>query len=569
MRRVSITDVTLRDSIGEFTTNYLHTQEVVEVARMLDRAGFASIDFWGGTTFYACIKNLREDPWERLKLVRRVVKNTPLQMLVRGQFAVGLRPYPRDVLTALMRKAADCGIDVFKVTDLLNNVKSLEMPITIAKELHRRVEATIIHSYNPAYSEEMYLDLADKLLRMGADVICLNDPFGIMTPVQTEILVRLFKKRFHQPLRLHLHNNNRMALACYQEAVKAGADIVDTAISTMAWEYSPPPVEPLVVALRGTDFDTGMDMGVLAEVSEYFSRLKARYGYEIKAEYGVDHHSLTSYLPGILRRFILDELRGEGIADRFPQALAEVELVWKELGYPPLISPLMEIIGLQAIANVLDGKRYARILENTHNYIVGYYGQPPFMVDEAIQKRVLGSGRPVYSGMGELIGPSMEEVERSKAHELTTEEDRITYALFPELAEDFFRLRDRPKAMETAKKVTSITKELFAMEHRFKDRGVLERLMDRICINLQGETAEVVLEGINPLKEGKRTLFLRIGDRLEEVEVSLSDSGAMEVSLHGDRYRAQIREHLPKGRRFTPLIMEVNGRAEEVLVEYL
>lgn len=555
---VKVTDVTLRDGIEDFVLKHIHLEELVRLGELLDRAGFYSIDCWGGTTFYAALTELKEDPWERLKRLRRAVHHTPLQMIVRGQMLVGFKPYNKDVVRKFMARAAALGIDIFRIYDSLNDIQNMKLAIATGKELRKQVEATILFSLNPHIKLDDYVRLAGELIHLGADVICINDSFGVMTPHQAAGLVASYRKYYNQPLRLHLHDNHQAALASYVEGIRGGAEIVDTTLSALAWPYGPPAVESLVFSLGGTLYDPHIDVDILSEISEYIKSLKEMYHYQPSPR-RLEDQLAGGFLPGPLKEFIQDELRRRQALDRQQTAFAEVKRVWADLGYPPLKGRILEIIGEQAVENIFTRQRYATITPEMRELIQGRYGRLYTLTNEDLRARALSAAR-------DEAGPSWEGTLRHPPG-LTREEDILSYSLFPEEASRFFRLKVEgpaarakprpPAAPPPARPVVKIPPSI--------PRG--------LSLVLKGEEMTARMEGIGPLRGNKQTLFISIGDHTEEIEVTRTDSAATRpeylVTMHGETYRIKFKRAFPREEEYVPIFLEVNGKIEEFLIKHL
>jgi pyruvate carboxylase subunit B len=386
---VKVTDVTLRDGLEDFVLKYLHQEDLTRLVSLLDRAGFYSLDCCGGATFYAALTELTEDPWERLQKIRRALTHTPLQMIIRGCMLVGFKPYQNEVVRRFMTQAAHLGVDIFRIYDNLNDLDNMAAAVSIGKELRKQVEATILFSLSPHVAIDDYLDLANGLISLGADVICLNDSFGVMTPTQVTTLISAYRRYFHQPLRLHLHDNHKTAIASYQEGIRQGAQMVDTTLASLSWAYAPPPAESLMFSLGGSSFDPHIDLDILGEVTEYVDSLKEKYQYRQPPPLKMDDHLGPAYLPGPLKEFIREELQRRDARDRQQMAFKEAQQVWGELGYPPLKGRILEIVGLQAVENLLSGGRYENLLPSMRDLLRGKYGRLHTPVHTELQWRAL------------------------------------------------------------------------------------------------------------------------------------------------------------------------------------
>ncbi|MFP3867589.1 MAG: hypothetical protein ACLFUU_05430 [Desulfobacteraceae bacterium] len=558
---VKVSDVTLRDGIEDFVLKYIHIEELVRLGELLDRAGFYSIDCWGGTTFYAALTALKEDPWERLKKLRRAVHHTPLQMIVRGQMLVGFKPYHKELVRKFMSKAAALGIDIFRIYDSLNDLQNMKLTITVAKELRKQVEATLLFSLNPHIKTDDYIRLAGELIHLGADAICINDSFGVMTPHQVASLVASYRKYFSQPLRLHLHDNHQTALTSYQEGIRSGAEMVDTILSALAWPYGPPAVESLVFSLGGTLYDPHLDVDVLSEISEYIRSLKKSYNYqEPVLKRSVDHLA-GGYLPGPLKEFIREELIRRKARDRQQLAFKEGKKVWEDLGFPPLKGRILEIVGEQTVENIFSRHRYETITPGMRDLVQGRYGRLYTPANDALRRRAMAAAEAE-------AGPGWEGTLRHLPG-LTREEDVLTYSLFPEEASGFFRLKLQAPT-EKAPSPAAAAPAAPAPEAPVRLPPAIPRGLSMI---LKGEEVTARMEGIGPLRNNKQTLFVSVFDHTEEIEVHRPASAdrmpEYVVTMHGETYRIKFKKAFPKEEEYVPIFLEVNGKIEEFLIKHI
>lgn len=555
---VQVTDATLRDGVESFVLKELRQEDLARLGKLLDRAGFYSIDCWGGSTFYAALTELQEDPWERLKRLRRAIRNTPLQMVVRGQMLVGFKPYHKEVVRKFLAKAAALGIDIFRIYDQLNDLENMRLAVSIAKELRKQVEATVLFSLNPATTQADYLRQAEALLNLGADAICINDSLGVMTPDKVASLVTTYRKSFHQPLRLHLHDNYQKALEAYLVGIRAGVERVDTVLTSLAWPEGPPAVESLMFSLGGTMYDPHIDVDILYEISEYIQALKETRHYREPAPRKVESRAEEGFLPDLLKDFLREELRRQNARDRQHMAFKEAHRVWGDLGFLPLKGRILEIIVEQTVANVLAGKRYEKLTEGMEDLVKGRYGPLYSLANEELRQRALDARQADrgQSWEGRLTKPLG----------ISQEEDVLTYSLFPNEAERFFQSRRqrlaappiaKPPTLEAVRPLSQISQNV--------PRG--------LSLTLKGEEVGARLEGIGPLRGNKQTMFVNIADMTEEIEVTLvSSTGAMPeylITMHGETHRLKFRKVFPKEEEYTPIFFEVDDTLEEFLIKHL
>ncbi len=441
-----ITDTVLRDAHQSLIATRMTTDDMLPIADELDRVGFHSLEMWGGATFDSAMRFLGEDPWERLRSLRKALPNTRLQMLLRGQNLVGYKHYPDDVVESFVRHAARAGIDIFRIFDALNDPRNMRLAMEVAKDEGKHVQATISYTISPVHSIEKFVALAEELAEMGADSICIKDMAGLLAPYDTYELVRALKKRLSIPIQLHTHYTSGMASTVILKAAEAGVDIADTAISSMALLTSQAPTESIVSALKGTERDTGLDLKRLARIARYFANVRKRYARFESGMLGVDVNVLEFQIPGGMLSNLVSQLREQGAEEKYMAVLEEVPRVRKEMGYPPLVTPSSQIVGTQATLNVVLGERYKVVPEEVKNYFRGFYGKPPAEMDPEIRKKVIGDEEPIECRPADLLEPGLEKARRELGDLARSEEDVLSYALFPQVAKPF--LERRAKGVE-------------------------------------------------------------------------------------------------------------------------
>jgi len=553
---VKVTDVSLRDGQEDFVHKYLRLEDLMRLVSLLDRAGFYSIDCWGGTTFYAALLELKEDPWGRLRRLRRALSHTPLQMILRGRMLVGFKPYHPEVVRKFITRAAHLGVDIFRIYDNLNDADNMAVAIDTAKELRKQVEATVLVSLSPHVNVDDYLALASQLIHLGADVICVNDSFGVMTPVQVANLVTTYRRYYHQPLRLHLHDNHQSAITCYREGVSRGAEMVDTTLGALSWPYGPPSLQSLMFSLGGTVSDPHIDMDILGELSEYVEDLKERYHYREPAVRKTEDRLGTAYLPGPLKDFVREELIRRDARDRQHLAMKEAQEVWGDLGYPALKGRILEIVGLQAVENIVSGQRYDRLIPSMLDLLRGKFGRLHSPARGDLQERALSGGE----GLGEL--PVEMEGPLLSRPDLELEEDILTYTLFPEEAEAFF-LRRTESAAAPARTPPPAVPGVSPFPSPIS--------VPQLTVTYKGEEVQARLEGVGRVRKGKQVMFINIHDTLEEIEVQAvsgtEDYPEFLVTFHGETHRIRISKTFPRDQEYTPVFLEINGKMEEFLIK--
>ena len=439
---ILITDTTLRDAHQSLIATRMRTEDMVPIAEQLDKVGFFSLEVWGGATFDACIRFLNEDPWERLQVLRSKIKNTRLQMLLRGQNLVGYRHYADDVLKEFIRLTVKNGIDIFRVFDALNDMRNMEMAIKVAKDYKAHVQGTLCYTTSPVHTIENFAEMASAFEGLGCDSICIKDMAGLLSPAAATELVKAIKGKVKIPLDLHSHCSSGMAPLSHHAAVLAGVDIIDTAFSAFAWGTSHPPTESMVAAFKDTPYDSDLDLGQLYEIGEYFATLSGKYRTAFAAE--VTRPSINVLLhqiPGGMLSNLVGQLREQQALGKMEEVLREVPQVRQDFGYPPLVTPTSQLVGTQAVLNVLSGVRYKQVTQEVKNYFLGQYGWPPAKVNEDVRKLIIGDEEPITVRPADMIEPKLDKLRRDgqKLGILRKEEDLVSYALYPQVATKFLR----------------------------------------------------------------------------------------------------------------------------------
>lgn len=439
--RPRITDTTLRDAHQSLWATRMRTEDMIPVLEQLDQVGYYSLEMWGGATFEVCIRFLNEDPWERIRVVKKHVKNTPLQMLLRGQNVVGFTNYPDDVVDAFVDHAAECGMDIFRIFDALNDVRNLTEPMKAVKKTGKHVQSCICYTLSPVHTNQLYLDMALRLQDMGADSICIKDMAGMITPYAAFALVSLLKEKLDVPVQLHTHYVGGMAIGACLKAVEAGLDVFDTASGPLAFGSSQPPVETLVRALQGTPWDTGLNLHRLFEISSYWEELRVKRGYERGVTRINDMKVFEHQVPGGMISNLVRQLEEQKALHRLNEVQAEIPRVRQEFGYPPLVTPTSQLVGTQAVWNVLTGVRYKIVPNEVKEYVRGYYGQPPAPINKEIKQLIIGDEEPITCRPADLLENKFEKTKEEIKDLVQSEEDCITYAMFPAVARKFFEYR--------------------------------------------------------------------------------------------------------------------------------
>ena len=441
---IRITDTTLRDAHQSLWATRMRTDDILEIAETIDSAGYYSLECWGGATFDVCMRFLRENPWERLRRIKKVCRRTPLQMLLRGQNILGYRHYPDDVVDRFVALACENGMDIFRVFDALNDPRNLETAIRSVKKYGGHAQGTICYTTSPVHTVAAYVKLAKEQEAMGIDSLAIKDMAGILTPGAARELVSALRKAMPKmPIQIHSHMTSGMAAAMYMAAAEAGAGCFDCAISTLSSFSSQPPVESVKTILESEGFETGLDVAALSKINVYFKSLKARRQPASTAKVeAVDAGVLVHAIPGGMISNLRSQLAQQDALDRLDEVLAELPKARADLGYPPLVTPTSQIVGVQSVLNVLSGKRYSMVTDETRRYAAGYYGRTPAPIDPKLRKKLVGTLKPITCRPADLLKPGLVSAAAElPPNTISAEEDILSYALFPEVALGYFKWR--------------------------------------------------------------------------------------------------------------------------------
>ena len=428
----------------------MKTEDMLPIAEKLDAVGFFSLEMWGGATFDTCIRFLNEDPWERSRQLKKKMPNTPFQMLLRGQNCVGYRHYADDIVERFVKQSSDVGIDIFRIFDALNDLRNIEVAVKTAKKCGGTVEGCISYTVSPVHNMDLYIKMAKDLVDIGSDILCIKDMAGLLTPQVTTPLIRKLKKAIKIPIHLHTHSTTGLSGMNIQCAIDEGIDMVDTAISTLSMGTSHYATECVVASLQGTPRDTGLDMHLLEEIADYFKDVRKHYARFESNFVGVDIKILESQIPGGMISNMENQLREQNALDKLEEVLKEVPRVRKDLGYPPLVTPTSQIVGSQATLNVLTGERYKIITKETRECMLGKYGKLPAEVDPELLEKVGKDQKVIDCRPADLLVPEWDTVVEEAGDKAKTDEDRLTYAMFPKVALKFFETRGKPLPEPTA-----------------------------------------------------------------------------------------------------------------------
>ncbi len=510
MSRVYITDTVLRDGHQSLIATRMRTEDMLPICSKLDQVGFWSLEVWGGATFDACLRFLKEDPWERLKRLRKALPNTRLQMLLRGQNLVGYRHYSDDAVKAFVQRSAEDGIDVFRIFDALNDTRNLRTATQAVRDAGKHAQGTICYTTSPVHDVPQFVNMAKELEQMGSDSIAIKDMAGLLTPQATYDLVTALQAAVGLPIHVHTHATAGLSEMCQLRAIDAGCRHIDTAISAFAGGTSHSPTESIVAALRGTEYDTELDLVQLQEIGFYFYEIRKKYHRFESAFTGVDTRVQVNQVPGGMISNLANQLREQGALDKMSAVLEEIPKVRADLGYPPLVTPTSQIVGTQAVINVLSGARYKSVTNETKLYLEGRYGKAPGPVNTVVRRLAIGNHDVIEERPADLLPDEMDTLTREIGKLAKSPEDILSYAMFPEVGREF--------------------------------------LEDRQAGKLVPEPLELI--GDEPVKEGVATTEFN-------------------VTLHGETYHVQLRGTGHRAQAKRPFYMTVDGMPEEVIVEAL
>ncbi len=447
-KKIGITELVLRDAHQSLLATRMPLSDMLPILEKLDQVGFYSLECWGGATYDSCLRFLNEDPWERLRTLRQKCPNTKLQMLFRGQNMLGYRHYADDVVEYFVQRSVANGIDIIRIFDALNDIKNLEVSIKAAKKEGAHAQVAISYTTGPVFTDEYYVDYAKRIEAAGADSICIKDMAALLTPYKTYDLVKAIKGAVKIPLQLHTHYTSGLASMCELKAVEAGIDYLDTAMSPLALGTSHAPTESMVAALKDTPYDTGLDLVLLNDIREYFMTLRDKYiksGLIDPKMLATNTKALVYQVPGGMLSNLLSQLKQAGKVDQFEEVLQEVPRVRKDAGYPPLVTPTSQIVGTQAVFNVITGERYKMCTNEFKDLVAGKYGTTPVPVDDEFAKKIIGDTPRVTCRPADLLQPELDSLRKECAEWTEQEEDVLSYAQFPKVAMDFFKKRAEKK----------------------------------------------------------------------------------------------------------------------------
>ncbi len=508
MKKVNITELVLRDGHQCMIATRLRTEDMLPICSKLDSIGFWSLEAWGGATFDACVRFLKEDPWERLIKLRKALPNSRIQMLLRGQNLLGYRHYSDDVVEAFVKKSADNGVDVFRIFDAMNDMRNLKTSIDAVKKVNKIAEGTISYTTSPKHDVAHFVALAKELEAMGCDTLAIKDMASLLTPQTTAELVKALDQAISIPIHLHSHATSGLASMNLMRGVENGATMIDTCNSAFSEGASHPTTESIIAALQGTEYDTGLDIGAVQEVSEYFREVRKKYWQFESAYTGVDTRVLVNQVPGGMISNLSNQLKEQGSLDKMNAVLAEIPRVREDLGYPPLVTPTSQIVGTQAVLNVLTGKRYSTITNEVKNYFLGQYGKPIGEVDADVQRMAIGDSAVIDCRPADLLKPEMTKLTSYVDRLARSEEDVLTYAMFPDIGETFLKERN----------ANSLVPEPLLSKEDVHANGP-RYAPNEFNVTLHGETFHIKLTGTGHEGEEVRPIYVTVDGVAEEVMV--------------------------------------------------
>jgi oxaloacetate decarboxylase alpha subunit len=444
MGKVLITDTILRDAHQSQAATRMRLEDMLPACEKLDRVGYYSLECWGGATFDSCLRYLNEDPWHRLRALREAMPKTKLQMLLRGQNILGYKHYADDVVDEFVRLSIKNGINIIRIFDALNDIRNMEPAIKATKKHGGICEVAMSYTSSPVHNEDYFVNMAIQLEKLGVDTIAVKDMANLLLPYQAYSLVKKLKQAVKAPIHMHTHNTTGTGDMTYLKAIEAGADIIDTALSPLGNGTAQPATEPMVATLRGTEYDTGLDIGLLSEIAVHFRGVAEKLtkeGFLDPKVLKIDINTLLYQVPGGMLSNLISQLKQAGKSDKFYDVLEEIPRVRKEFGYPPLVTPTSQIVGTQAVMNVISGERYKMNPKESQALMRGEYGRLPAPVDEEVRRKVIGDAEVITCRPADLLKPEMEEFKKQCAEYIQQPEDVLSYALFPQVAEKFFQYR--------------------------------------------------------------------------------------------------------------------------------
>jgi pyruvate carboxylase subunit B len=538
MAKIQITELVLRDGHQSLIATRMRTDDMLPICGKLDNVGYWSLEAWGGATFDACVRFLKEDPWERLKTLRRALPNSRIQMLLRGQNLLGYRHYSDDVVRAFVQKCADNGVDVFRVFDAMNDLRNLRVSIEAVKKAGKHAEGTICYTTSPVHNVPHFVAMGKELEAMGCDTIAIKDMAGLLTPYTTAELVKQLTATVRVPVHLHSHATSGLSSMCHLKAVENGALLLDTCLSAFSEGASHSTTESIVAALAGTEHDTGLSLPALQEISAYFREVRKKYWQFESAFTGVDTRVLVNQVPGGMISNLSNQLKEQGALNRMDEVLAEIPRVREDLGFPPLVTPTSQIVGTQSVLNVLTGERYKSVTTEVKHYLQGYYGKAPGPINQQVRSMSIGNADLIECRPADLLEDELDKLRQEAEGLARSEEDVLTYAMFPDLARIFFQER----AAGSLKPEPLLPKEA-------AQTGGKRFAPNEFHITLHGETYHIKLTGSGAPGDEPRPFYVLVDGVSEEVAIeTLSEVEVGAGAGGGERAKAKVKSVAGGGR---------------------
>ena len=561
MAKLKLTELVLRDAHQSLLATRMRLDDMLPIAEKLDNAGYWSIESWGGATFDSCIRYLGEDPWQRIRELKAAMPNTKQQMLLRGQNLLGYRHYADDVVEKFVERAHKNGVDVFRIFDAMNDVRNLETAIKAAVKVGAHAQGTISYTVSPVHTLDMWLKLAKQLEELGCHSICIKDMAGLLKPYDCEQLIKGLKETVSIPIAMQCHATTGFSTATYQKAIDAGIDMLDTAISSMSMTYGHSATETIVSIVEGTERDTGLDLNQLEEIAAYFRDVRKKYAAFEGSLKGVDGRILLAQVPGGMLTNMENQLKEQGAADKLDQVLLEIPRVREDLGFIPLVTPTSQIVGTQAVLNVLTGERYKTITKETAGVLKGEYGATPAPMNKELQERVLEGAEAITCRPADKLEPELEKLEAellSEAKEQGLEladdviDDVLTYALFPQIGLKFIKNRNNPDAFEAIP-----TGEVAKSESKPASSSPVKA--EQYSVKVDGKVYDVVVAQGGELKE----VTLKDSELIPQ-SASASAGETLNAPLAGNIFKVKVKPGQTVNEGDVVIIMEAMKMETEV-----
>jgi pyruvate carboxylase subunit B len=533
MTALKITDTILRDAHQSLIATRMRTEDMLPICEKLDQIGYWSLEVWGGATFDACVRFLKEDPWQRLRQLREALPNTKLQMLLRGQNLLGYRHYADDVVRAFVQRAADNGIDVFRIFDAMNDLRNLEVSIASVKQAGKHAQGAICYTTSPVHTIGQFVEMGKSFEQMGCDSVAIKDMAGLLTPAVAAELVKSLVQTLNIPVHVHSHATAGLASMCHYQAALNGAAGIDTAISAFAGGTSHPPTESMVAALRGTESDTGLDLELLQQIGFYFYDVRKKY-HQYESDYtGVDTRVQVNQVPGGMISNLSHQLQQQDALNRMNEVLKEIPRVREDLGYPPLVTPTSQIVGTQAVMNVLTEERYKTITNEVKLYLQGRYGRAPGPINEDIRRKAIGSEASIDCRPADLLDDEMEKLKKAIGDLAKNEDDVLTYAMFPDIGKEFLQQRNEG---------TLVPEELIPYKD---DQATASLAASEFNVTMHGEVYHIKVNGTGVSHQELRPYYISVDGVPEEILVEKLDS----IEIQQGNNAASTHHAAPAGKR--------------------